>query len=56
MERMQMKIVMRYTREERLKWLRMMSRIRQLCREQGRKAEIMTRKLPDGSRVGEISW
>lgn len=51
-----MTIRMRYTRAERAKWVRMMGRVRDLCRLNGGKCEITTRRLPDGSREGVIKW
>lgn len=53
---MQMKIVMRYTHAERIKWVRLMSKIRNMSRTTGINATIRTRRLADGSREGEISW
>lgn len=52
----QMKIVMRYTHAERIKWVRLMSKIRNMSRTTGINATIRTRRLADGSREGEISW
>lgn len=51
-----MTIKMRFTKAERAKWVRMMSKIRNLCRESGTVCRISTRRLADGSREGEITW
>lgn len=51
-----MTIKMRFTRAERARWVRMMSRIRNLCRERDTACRISTRRLADGSREGEITW
>ena len=55
-ERALMTIKMRFTKAERAKWVRMMSRIRNLCRESGTVCRISTRRLADGSREGQITW
>lgn len=49
-------IRMRYTRADRIKWVRMMGKIRTLCRETGGTCRITTRRLADGVMEGEIRW